>query len=107
MSGYKEGTESPFSRKNNSKEMLKDGGDERQEEGCGHARDSEGTTCKLALFNPLVIHWLSWGFNLSPRTWGGFLARRLCLQQCEACFWLWIIGTHWSPASPPLPPHSS
>lgn len=39
-----------------------------KEEGCGHDRDSEGTTCILALLNAPVIHWLSWGFNLSPRT---------------------------------------
>lgn len=70
MSGYKEGTESPFSRKNNSKGMLKDGGDERQEEGCGHARDSEGTTCKLALFNPPCHSLAELGFSSESKDLG-------------------------------------
>lgn len=51
-----------------------------KEEGCGHARVSEGTTCMLALLNAPCHSLAELGFNLSPRTWGGFLARRPCLE---------------------------
>lgn len=31
-----------------------------------------GATCILAQLKAFAIHWLSWGFKLSPGTWGGF-----------------------------------
>lgn len=73
---------------------------ERQEEGCGHARDSEETTYILALLNApcqTLAELGVYGRSRNLRRVSGHEAV-LGVQQigCKACFWLWVIATHWN-----------
>lgn len=77
---------------------------ERQEEACGHARDSEGATYTLALLNAPCQTLAELGVLGGSRNLRRLSGREAVLGVqrigCKARFWLWIIGTRWNLGSP-------